>query len=327
MNHTPRIIQTNGINLEVVVEGQGPLCILVHGWPELWLSWRHQIAPLVEAGYRVAVPNVRGYGGSDAPEAVDAYRMEEMAADVVGLMDALGEDQAILIGHDWGAPIVWSTALLHPERVRAVVGMSVPHMGRGGPMPPTQFFKALHPERFFYILHFQTPALPEAEFERDVKDALTKIYFMNSADATSETRRQMRQRRTGYLDGMEAPETLPGWLNEDELNAYATAFARSGFRGGLNRYRCMDRDWHDLESFATARIAQPALFIAGEHDSVLRYAPGMNLLEMMDAFYDDLRAKVIIPGAGHWVQQEQPEPVNKAVLDFLGSLQAESDSA
>jgi len=310
-------VEVNGITLEVHIEGSGPLCVLVHGWPELWWSWRHQIGALVTAGYRVAVPNVRGYGQSGAPDEVADYRMSELSADIVGLVDALGEEQAILIGHDWGAPIVWSTALLHPDRVRAVIGMSVPHVGRGGPIPPTELYRALHPNRFFYILHFQTPDVPEAEFEGDVRDSLSKVYFMNSGDSTPEVRRAMRERKTGYLDGIEAPATLPNWLTESDLDRYAEAYTQSGFRGGINRYRNMDRDWAELAHFDTAQIEQPALFVAGEHDSVLRYAPGIDLLAMMDPFFTDLRGKVIVPGAGHWVQQERPDDVNRAILQFL----------
>ncbi|MBX2796887.1 MAG: alpha/beta hydrolase [Myxococcales bacterium] len=320
MQHQQRRIHVGEVTLEVAVVGEGPLCVLVHGWPELWWSWRHQIEPLVHAGYRVAVPNVRGYGGSDAPRAVEAYRMTALAADIAGLVEALDEEQAILVGHDWGAPIVWSTALLHAERVRAVVGMSVPHVGRGGPMPPTELFASLHADRFFYISYFQALDVPEMEFETDVRSSLAKIYWMNSGDATSEVRKAMRARKTGYLDGIQAPDVLPDWLSEADLDRYAEAFTRSGFSGGIHRYRNMDRDWHELADFDTARIPQPALFLAGEHDSVLRYAPGVDLMQLMAPFFDDLRGQVVIPGAGHWVQQERPEAVNQALLAFLEGL-------
>lgn len=315
-----RRIRANGITHDVIVEGEGPLCVLVHGWPELALSWRHQIAALVDAGYRVAAPDVRGYGGSDAPAEVDAYRMTELAADVAGLIEALGEKDAILIGHDWGAPIVWHTALLHPQQVRAVVGMSVPHLGRGGPVPPTEMFGAMYPDRFFYILYFQEPGVAEAEFEADVEDALAKIFFSNSGDATQEVRQAMRERVHGYLEGLPRPDPFPAWLTSEDLAAYTAAFTKSGFAGGINRYRNMDRDWHELEHLAEAKIEQPALFLAGEHDSVLRYAPGMNLMDLMDPFYADLRGRVIVPRAGHWVQQEQPQFVNERLLSFLADV-------
>ena len=326
MNAVPfppmRRIDVGDVSLEVAVEGDGPLCILVHGWPETAYSWRHQIAPLVRAGHRVAVPHVRGYGGSDAPEAVEAYAMTALVGDIVGLMDALEAPSATLIGHDWGAPIVWHTALMHPDRVDAVVGMSVPHLGRGGPVPPTEVLQAVYRDRFFYILYFQQPDVPEAEFERDVRDALAKVYFANSGDSTKAMRQAMRARMRGdgYLTGLIAPDPLPAWLDEADLDRYVADFERSGFRGGIHRYRNMDPDFHALEHLAQAKIRPPALFVAGQHDSVLRYAPGTNLMDIMDPFYADLRGKVVIPDCGHWVQQEKPEVVNAAVLEFLASL-------
>ena len=320
MTWSPRRVRVGDVNLEVVEAGEGPLCLLVHGWPETWWSWRHQIGALAEAGFRVAALNVRGYGGSDAPLPVEAYRLSVIASDLVALIEALGEERAILIGHDWGAPIVWTTSLLHPERVRAVVGMSVPHLGRGAPMPPTQMYASIYRDRFFYMNYFQTPEAPEREFEADIRDALTKIYFMNSGDSTPEVRAQMRARKTGYLDGIEGPRSLPAWLTEADLDHYVADFERGGFRGGIQRYRAMDLDWHELEPLAETKIPQPALFIVGEHDSVLRYAPGMDLLEAMKAFYADLRGQVKIPGAGHWVQQERPEAVNEALRAFLAGL-------
>ena len=316
-------ISTNGITLRVAIEGEGPLVVLVHGWPELWLSWRHQIEPLVDAGYRVAVPDVRGYGHSDAPEGAEAYAMTTMTADITGLIEALGERSAILVGHDWGAPIVWHTALLHPEHVRAVVGLSVPHLGRGGPMPPTKMLASLYGERFFYILYFQRRGIPEAEFETDVRDALAKIYFASCGGVTREVRQGMRSRTrsSGYLDGLIAPDPLPDWLPAEVLDRYAAAYEHSGFRGGLERYRNMDADWHALPQLDQMKVQQPARFIVGEHDSVLRYAPGMNMMKAMAAFFEDLRGQVVIPEAGHWVQQERPEAVNRALLEFLEMLE------
>ena len=306
------------MKLKVAIAGDGPLCVLVHGWPELWLSWRHQIRPLVEAGFKVAVPDVRGYGGSDAPQDVSAYSMKTLTADIAGMIEGLGYKSAILIGHDWGAPIVWYTSLLHPDRVQAVAGMSVPYYGLGK-VPPTQALRAAYPERFFYILYFQQLDRPEAEFEANVRDSLLKIYYANSGDSTAEIRQAMRMRTktSGYLDGLIAPKVLPGWLSEEDLNQYVAAYESSGFHGGINRYRNMDNDWHELQHLANQRIEQPALFLAGEHDSVLRYTPGLNLMDIIDPFYKDLRAKVSISGAGHWVQQERPDEVNRQLLSFL----------
>ncbi|MEM7332795.1 MAG: alpha/beta hydrolase [Chloroflexota bacterium] len=311
-------IKTDDVNLSVAIEGDGPLCVLVHGWPEIWLSWRNQIEPLVNAGYKVAVPDVRGYGGSDAPREVEAYSMRVLANDVVHIIESLGYDEAILIGHDWGAPIVWHTALLHPNRVRAVIGMSMPYTGLGG-APPTQLFQAAYPNRFFYILYFQKLNLPEAEFEKDVRDALVKIYFSNCGETTKEARQAMRARtpESGYLDGLIAPDPFPEWLSPEDLEQYVLAYEKSGFHGGMNRYRNMDSDWYELQHLAGKKIEQPALFLAGEYDSVLRFTPGLNLMDFIDQFYADLRGKIVIPGAGHWVQQEKPNEVNENLLAFL----------
>ena len=319
-----RMIETNGVTLRVAVKGEGPLCVLVHGWPELWYSWRHQIDPLVAAGYQVAVPDVRGYGGSDAPDDVRLYGMEALVEDVIGIIDVLGYEDAILIGHDWGAPIVWHAALLHPTRVRAVVGMSVPYYGLSG-APPTQLLRVAYPNRFFYMLYFQQSDLPEAEFEANVRDALLKVYFANSGNSTKEVRRAMRARtpQSGYLDGLIAPNPLPAWLTDADLDYYAAAYEKSGFHGGIHRYRNVDADWHSLQHLAGKTIQQPALFIAGEHDSVLRYAPGVNMMDIIDPFYDDLRGRVIIEGAGHWVQQEKPQEVNTHLMAFLNKLETD----
>ncbi len=315
-------IQSNGVSLRVAVQGEGQLCVLVHGWPELGLSWRHQIDPLVNAGYKVAIPDVRGYGGSDAPKDVESYRMVALVDDVMNIIDALGYEDAILIGHDWGAPIVWYSSLLQPKRVRAVVGMSVPYYGLGG-APPIQLMQFAYAGRFFYILYFQKPELPEAEFEKDVRDSLLKIYFANSGNSTSEVRQAMRARtsESGYLDGLIAPEPFPDWLPAEDLEQYVAAYEKSGFHGGINRYRNMDADWHELQFLEGKQIEQPALFIAGEFDSVLRYAPGLNMMDIIDPFYADLRGKIVIPGSGHWVQQEKPQEVNRHLLKFLESLQ------
>ena len=314
-------LSTNGISLRAVVEGRGPLCILVHGWPESWYSWRHQIGPLVAAGYRVCVPDVRGYGGSDKPHPVEAYAMAEINRDVVGLIDALGEEQAILIGHDWGAPIVWTTSIVHRPRVRAVVGLSVPHLGRGkGPLIET--YKKLYKDRFFYQLYFQEEGVAEAELEADVRTALRKIYFNASGDVTEEQRVFTGQKPASakLLDGLRDPDPVPAWLTDADIDYYTGQFEQSGFRGPINRYRTSERDFNDLPQLSTEHVTQPALFIAGDRDPVLNFVPGIKLSDLMDRWYDDLRGKVLIEGAGHWVQQERPEETNQALIGFLKGL-------
>ncbi|MFN0038544.1 MAG: alpha/beta fold hydrolase [Burkholderiales bacterium] len=312
-------ITTNGVRLRCVVEGDGPLAILVHGWPESWYSWRHQISMLKDAGYRVVVPDVRGYGGSDAPEAIEAYDMEQMIGDVLGLIDHFGEKQTILIGHDWGAPIVWNTTALHPDRVRAVAALSVPYSPRGK-ISSTALWKQLYAGRFFYQLYFQTPGVAEAEFEADIRTALRKIYFAGSGDAPKGIFRADKPANARMLDDLPDPAHLPDWLTKADLDYYVQQFERSGFRGGLNRYRNQDRDFERLTALSGARITKPACFIAGSRDKVLRFVPNVDLVENMKRWVDDLRVCKIIEGAGHWIQQERPDAVNTILRDFLATL-------
>ena len=314
-----RMVEANRLGFRVALAGEGPLVVLVHGWPESWYSWRHQIAALAGAGYRVAAPDVRGYGGSDKPDAIEAYAIKEMCADIAGLIAALGEDQAILVGHDWGAPIVWNTSLFHPERVRAVAGLSVPHLGRG-PMPRIELFRQLYKGRFFYQLYFQEPGVAEAELEADVRTSLRKIYYMASGEAKGAGLTADKAADARLLDGLLDPDPFPAWLTPTDLDYYVGEFQRSGFRGPLNRYRTADLDFAQQAELVGRRVEQPAAFIAGSRDPVLRFVPGVDLIERMREQVADLRIVRLIEGAGHWVQQERPAEVNAALLEFLRSL-------
>ena len=312
-------IASNGIRLRVALCGKGPLVILVHGWPESWYSWRHQISALAAAGYRVAAPDVRGYGGSDKPAALEAYAIKEMCADVAGLVTALGETRAILIGHDWGAPIVWNTALFYPERVRAVVGLSVPHTGRG-PAPRIQLFRKIYKDRFFYQIYFQTPGVAEAELEADVRTSLRKVYYWVSGEAIRAGIRPHQPAGGRLLDGLLDPDPFPAWLTPADLDYYVGEFQGSGFRGPLNRYRTSELDFAQQAAVAEQRLEQPAAFIAGSLDPVLRFIPGVDLIDTMRGRMGDLRLVRLIEGAGHWVQQERPAEVNAALAEFLNRL-------
>jgi len=313
------IFETNGIRLRVALAGKGPLVVLVHGWPESWYSWRHQIPALAAAGYRVAAPDVRGYGGSDKPNPVEAYAIKEMCADIAGLVTALGETRAILIGHDWGAPIAWNTALFHPEKVSAVAGLSVPHTGRG-PAPRIELFRRIYKDRFFYQLYFQTPGVAEAELEADVRGSLRKIYYWASGEGINAGPRPDKPANARLLDGLADPDPFPGWLTAADLDYYVQEFQQSGFRGPLNRYRTSELDFTQQAAVANQRIEQPAAFIAGSLDPVLRFVPGVDLIEMMRDRISDLRLLRLVDGAGHWVQQERPAEVNTALLEFLTGL-------
>jgi len=311
-----RHIATNGIRLHIAEAGEGPLVLLLHGWPELWYSWRHQLPALAEAGYHAVAPDVRGYGQSDKPEPIEAYAMKVILQDYLGLLDAFGEEHAVVIGHDWGAPMAWNSAALYPERYRAVVGMSVPHLGRS-PLPPTQLLKAAFGDNWFYILYFQEPGKAEAEFERDARFTMRQILAGGGSFDAAQAVAQPRPKTADFLSQIPEVKELPAWLTEADVDYFAGQFRQSGFRGGLNRYRNMDRDWQELPELGERKVEQPALFITGEHDPVKTFAPPA---DAMRAMVPGLRDIIEVKGAGHWVQQEKPEEVNAAVLSFLRSL-------
>jgi pimeloyl-ACP methyl ester carboxylesterase len=310
-----RTIETNGVHLNTVVEGQGPLVILLHGWPQCWYLWRHQIEPLVKAGFQVAVPNQRGYNGGDAPEEIEAYDILHLTGDVVGIADALGHETFIVVGHDWGAPVAWNTALLYEERVNAVVGMSIPYFRYPiGALTKQENFG----DNFWYMAYFQKPGIAEAEFETDIRCSLRKIYYSASASAPEGIFLNPKPSTSGFLDGLTDPEQLPKGMTQEDLDYYVEQYKHSGFRGNLNWYRNLDRNMEITPQLSGKKISQPALFIAGEKDPVLKF-PGVSL-DTMTELVPNLKQQVIVPGAGHWVPIEYPQKVNEALLGFLKEL-------
>lgn len=311
-----QMIKTNGVTLRTVVEGKGPLVVLLHGFPQCWYLWRHQIDPIVQAGFQVAVPDQRGYGGSDRPAAVEAYNIVELSNDVAGIASALGHERFIVVGHDWGAPVAWHTALLHRDRVRAVVGMSVPYArGRVGVMTRQENFG----DNFWYIVYFQKPGVAEAELEADVRRSLRLVYYSICGDAPEGLWMQQKPASAKLLDGMVDPPSLPSWLTQEDMDYYVAQFKESGFRGPLNWYRNIDRNIEITPQLEHAKIEQPSFFIAGKKDPVLSFGGGV-WVSMMDQYVTDMRGKVFVDGAGHWVQAERPAPVNEALLGFLKSV-------
>jgi pimeloyl-ACP methyl ester carboxylesterase len=310
-----RTIRTNGIAMHIAEQGEGPTVVLCHGFPELWYSWRHQIAALADAGYHVVAPDQRGYGATERPQAIEDYDIVHLTDDLLGLLDALGQEQAVFVGHDWGAPVVWNLALRAPERVRGVVGLSVPFMPRGD-TDPISLFEMLFPDTFFYMLYFQEPGVADADLGRDPGDTLQRFMSAISAEGAADAFRPLPREGTRLADWLPDPGALPAWLTKTDLDYYVTEFSRTGFTGGLNWYRNMRRNWEITEHLASTKVAAPALFITGALDPVALMTSSAD----MDEWVPDLRGKVSIPGTGHWTQQEQPAAVNAALVSFLADV-------
>ncbi|MGW7005302.1 alpha/beta fold hydrolase [Streptomyces sp. NPDC054933] len=315
-----RSVDVNGIRLHIAEEGEGPLVVLLHGFPECWYSWRHQFAPLAAAGYRVVALDQRGYARSDRPREVEAYTILHLVGDVIGLIHALGEEHAVVIGHDWGAPVAWHTALLRPDVVTAVAGLSVAPPTRGS-VPPLRAMR----ERFdgqFYWNYFETPGVADAELAADPRATFRRTLYGASGDNphNDPPGQPLVPPGGGFLDRIKAPEKLPSWLTEEDLDVFTAEYAEAGFTGGLNWYRNLDRNWELTAAWDRATIQVPALYITGDRDLVYRF-PGMDqLLPALTTLHPQLREPLILPGCGHWTQQERPEEVNAALLEFLDSL-------
>ena len=314
--HERHRIASGDVTLSVDVAGSGPLVILMHGWPELGLSWRHQITPLVEAGWQVAVPDMRGYGASDKPAAIEAYTLDTIADDMAAIATHLGAAKWVAVGHDWGAPAAWRCALRFPEQVAGVFCLSVPH----SPPPPIPFFDIIekrYPDRFFYMRYFQKPGVAEAEFEiADMAAALKRVFYMASGEGVANRSGRIPPRDSTMLASMDDPPAAPlSFMSDDELEEYAAAFRAGGLRGPFNWYRNFDRNAADARAYGDNVIKQPSGFLAGEREMVLAMLPGQ--LENLRESTADLRYEISVPGAGHWIQQERPEETNAALIRFL----------
>ncbi|SEG14212.1 Pimeloyl-ACP methyl ester carboxylesterase [Thermomonospora echinospora] len=311
-----RHIDVNGLSMHVAEAGSGPLVLLLHGFPECWYSWRRQLVALAEAGFHAVAPDQRGYARTGGPGRVEDYTILHLTGDVVALIAALGEEQAVVVGHDWGAPVAWHTAQFRPDLVRGVVGLSVHPRPRSSRPPVAQMR-----EQFgdgFYMVAFQQPEVPEAVFERDLPDTFRRVLYAASGDAADLV--PVVPDGGGLLDVYPAPGRLPGWLTEGDIATFAAEYASSGFTGPVNWYRNLDRNWELTAAWHRAPITPPALYIAGERDMVLA-APGVKeRLPRLHDFVTDLRDIVLLPGCGHWTQQERPEEVNEALIGFLRTL-------
>ncbi|MCB9393428.1 MAG: alpha/beta hydrolase [Ilumatobacteraceae bacterium] len=315
------VVRVGDHRVHCVEAGEGPLVILVHGYPESWYSWRHQIPAIAAAGFRTVAIDVRGYGRSSKPLAVEDYRMVRLVADNVGLVSALGETTATIIGHDWGAPIAWNSAMLRPDVFTAVAGLSVP-FAPPGEVRPSVGMRMMAGDEEFYVEYFQEPGRAEAEIEADVRGWLLGFMFSGSGDAPPP------DPSTGTIatiphgakmrDRFSFPESMPAWLTDDDVDVYTREFEYSGFRGPLNRYRNVDRDWEDLAAYRGARIDVPSLFIGGDRDGPTVWGAGA--IAAFGTTLPKLHRSIILEGCGHWTQQERPAEVNEALIDFLRSI-------
>ncbi len=315
-----RTIHVNGVDLLVTEAGDpsGPCVILSHGFPESAYSWRHQIPELARAGYHVLAPDQRGYGFSSAPKDVDAYGIGHLTGDLVALLDETNHDTATFVGHDWGAMVVWEAARLHPSRVNAVVGVSVPFTAWPG--PPTELMKAMWGDRFFYILYFQPVGPAERELEADVRKTMHQIMWGASGEMYKGVPTEFPPMEgTGFLDMFkDVPEQLPTWLTQADLDYYVKQFTNSGFFGPVSWYRNLDANYAVLKDIPASIMTMPAFFIGGEKDGVIAGRP--EYVDAMNGLLPNYRGKVMIPGAGHWTQQEAPQEFNDALLGFLRTL-------
>jgi len=319
-----KIIESNGINIRLAMMGEGPLVIFCHGWPESWYSYRHQLPAVAKAGFKAVAYDVRGYGESDKPHEIEAYSMRNMTNDVIGIIDALGYDTAITIGHDWGGPIALNTAALNEDRITATGTLSVPFMGRG-PMPTLDLWKEIYQDRFFYQLYFQKEGIAEKEFESNLSKALF-ITYTNSDGRGMKFNFEKGQsglipqktKDSTFLEGMEVFEDFPDWFSKEDLEYFVSQFEISGLRGPFNRYRAQNIDWHEIPELEGKILQQPAFFVTGTLDPVNFFVPSdQTLIDRIGPNYKDLLFAEELEGIGHWTQQEAPEEVNNFILNFL----------
>lgn len=307
-------IDTNNIILNCAVAGYGPLMIFCHGFPESWYSWRHQMAYFADKGYRVVAPEMRGYGESSQPSSIDSYDQVTITADIVGIVDHFGEDTAIIVGHDWGAPTAYHCALLYPDRFSKVVALSVPYGGRPS-TTPLDGFKYLFKDQFFYMLYFQEPGVAEAELAPQIANFLQKFYLGISGDITDYPMFHKYPRDATLMQTQTRQNDLPSFLTEQDLAYYVERFNKSGLSGPLNYYRNFDKTWRKTAHLADKKITQPCLFIAGSKEPMTKI--GNQLANMQNACANlELH---ILEGYGHWLQQEAPSEVNSLIYNFLST--------
>ncbi|MFG3705463.1 alpha/beta fold hydrolase [Micromonospora sp. NPDC047670] len=311
-----RYVQAGAIRMHIAEAGSGPLVILLHGFPESWYSWRHQLVALAAAGYHAVAPDQRGYGRTDRPDAVEDYTILHTVGDVIGLIDALGEEQAVVAGHDWGAGVAWHSALMRPDRIRAVIGLGAPQ----GPRPTTSPLATMRENagENFYIAYLQRPGVADQELQRDPRTTIRRALY--GASGEGYPWHPVVPEGGGLLDTWSEPEQLPGWLSEEDLDIYAAEFERTGFTSALNWFRNLDRNWALTAPWHNAAVQPPALYLTGDRDTASALPGGKELIAGTSTVVPNLRKAIVLPGCGHWTQQERPAEVNEALISFLRSL-------
>lgn len=316
------IVAANGIRIHYAEAGEGPLVVLCHGWPESWYSWRHQLQALAGAGYRVVAPDMRGYGRTSRPDEVGAYTITHLAGDIVGLVQGLGESEAVVVGHDWGAPVAWYSALMRPDLFRAVAGLSVPYRAPAvlpSGMTMSDIMRAMAGEKDYYRLFIADGRRAEADFEKDIRRYLLGALFSISGDiGPGEQWNGLMDKGQAIGDVMTVPDALPPWLSQADLDFYVAEFERTGLTGGFNYYRNIDALPACLAPFLGRTIEQPSFYLCGEFDVIAGNTPDAH--QAMKDSLPDLRGFHVLDGAGHWLQQERPEAVNELLIGFLDGL-------
>jgi pimeloyl-ACP methyl ester carboxylesterase len=314
---THRYVEVGELTMHVAEAGSGPLVVLLHGFPESWYSWRHQLAALAAAGYHVVAPDQRGYAGTGGPAEAGQYTMLHLVGDVIGLIDALGEDTAVVAGHDWGAPVAWNTALLRPDRISGVIGLSVPYLPRGS-APPVDTLRAFYGDGF-YICYFQQPGVADAELGRDPRATFTRLLHAASGEGPLGGVPVVPP-GGGLLDLCPEPAAPSAWLTDQDIDVFVAEYAAAGFTGGLNWYRNLDRSWALMAAWRHAPVTVPALYLAGDRDLVVSFSGGPAMLAGLKDAAPGLREARLLEDCGHWTQQERPGEVSAAMISFISGL-------
>ena len=312
----PRILEIKKKKFKCVIKGEGPLVLLVHGWPETWVSWNNQINFIAKLGFQVLAFNTRGYGGSFIPESISSYSLKYFMEDIIDIISFLNKGTAILIGHDWGAPICWTTAAYFKEKISGVIGLSVPFTRRGK-ISSTKLWNKLYKNIFFYQNYFQKIDIPEKELEKDILMSLKKIYYWCSAEGYFDKIKTSKDLKSGLLDNIPDPGDRLKWLVNINLKSMVKDFEESGFKGTLNRYRAQEIDWIELKELDEMLITPPSLFIGGEFDPVRSFIRNYDAYKNAGKYCSNYKGTFIIKNSGHWVQQEKPTEVNKIIKEFL----------